>query len=234
MKKIILVYTLLLSFSGYGQYVEVIEKGKKENLSPKDFMIPLKETEEYQSAFVGRYRAYYPDTYIGHLFTAIAEEAERKGANAYHIVSYKEGGQQNDSELVLDTYSIEETEIDKVSGSLEKNVIYIFGDPSTKENSASNFKINGEKREVKNNALVKVVLKENEEVKITKGGITGMSIWVKWKPEQFNKFYSFSGLGVDGAGFGSNGASIVFNTGRIFPVDRDLGYFLIQVLKESK
>lgn len=61
-----------------------------------------------------------------------------------------------------------------------------------------------------------------------------MAIWVKGRPGQFNKFYSFSGMGIDGVGLGSNGMGVAFNTGRIFPVDPDLGYFLIQVLKESK
>ena len=77
------------------------------------------------------------------------------------------------------------------------------------------------------------ILKENEEVKIVKGGITGMAVWIKWEPNQWNRFYSLSSFNVDGGGIGSNGSSIGFNTGRIIAMDRELGYFLINVLKEN-
>ncbi|AZA77587.1 hypothetical protein EG347_08700 [Chryseobacterium sp. G0186] len=214
--------------------MEIVEKGIAENLNPKEFMIPLKNAGNYQSVLVNRYKAYYPNTYVGHLFLAIADEAKKDGANAYNIISYKKGDKQSDSELILDTYSLENSEVEKMSELLEKNNVYIFGEPSVSNDTASKFKINGDKKEVKNNTFSRVILKENEEVKIVKGGITGMAVWIKWKPEQFNRFFSFSGLGVDGLGIGSNGIGVGFNTGRINPVDRDLGYFLIQILEESR
>lgn len=58
-----------------------------------------------------------------------------------------------------------------------------------------------------------------------------MTISVKWRSEQFNKFYSFSGMEMNGTGFSGNGIGIGFSTGRINQVDIELGYFLIQVLK---
>ncbi|PTT39098.1 hypothetical protein DBR28_07700 [Chryseobacterium sp. HMWF028] len=234
MKKMITILLLQLFGWGYSQYVDVLEKGKLENLSPQKFMIPLQNQENYQSAFVGRYKAHYPNTYLGHLFTAIADEAKSSGANAYHIVSFKEGDNQNESELVLDTYSIQDSDIKHQSSLIEKNRIYIMGEPVVNSGNTSKFKVNGEKKEVRDNTFATISLKENEEVKIVKGGITGMAVWVKWKPEQFNKFYSFSGIGVEGVGFGANGMGAAITTGRIYPVHQDLGYFLIQVLKESK
>lgn len=234
MKKLITILLLQLSGLIYSQYVEILKKGQLENLSPQKFMIPLQNQENYKSAFVGQYKAHYPNTYLGHLFTAIADEAKNSGANAYHIVSFKEGDSQNESELVLDTYHIQDSNIKYQSTLIEKNKIYIIGEPVVNGGNTSKFKVNGEKKEVKDNTFATIALKENEEVKIVKGGITGMAVWAKWKPEQFNKFYSFSGMGLDGAGFGTNGMGVSINTGKIYPVDPDLGYFLIQVLKESK
>lgn len=234
MKKLIIILLLQLFGWGRSQYVEVLEKGNLENLSPRKFMIPLQQQENYKSAFVGRYKAHYPNTYLGHLFTAIADEAKNTGANAYHIVSFKEGDDQNKSELIIDTYYIQDPDIRHQSTLIEKNKIYIIGEPVVNSEKTSKFKVNGEKKEVRDNTFLTITLKENEEVKIVKGGITGMAVWTKWKPEQFNKFYSFSGIGIDGVGFGTNGVGVGINTGRIYPVDPDLGYFLIQVLKESK
>ncbi|MFP8893589.1 hypothetical protein [Chryseobacterium sp. EZn1] len=234
MKKLIIILLLQLFGWGRSQYVEVLEKGNLDNLSPRKFMIPLQQQENYKSAFVGRYKAHYPNTYLGHLFTAIADEAKNTGANAYHIVSFKEGDHQNESELVIDTYYIQDPDIRHQSTLIEKNKIYIIGEPVINSEKTSKFKLNGEKKEIRDNTFITITLKENEEVKIVKGGITGMAVWVKWKPEQFNKFYSFSGIGIDGAGFGANGMGVGINTGRIYSVDPDLGYFLIRVLKESK
>ncbi|ASE62373.1 hypothetical protein CEQ15_13155 [Chryseobacterium indologenes] len=234
MKKIITVLLLQLFTWNYSQYVDIIEKGKLENLTPREFMIPLKNEANYKSSFVAQYKAHYPNTYLGHLFTAIADEAKRSGANAYHVVSFKEADNQNDAELVLDTYYLEDSDIKQQSLWVEKNNVYIIGEPVLNTDKTSKFKVNGEKKEVRDNTFMKITLKESEEVKIVKGGITGMAVWVKWKPEQFSKFYSFSGLGIDGVGFGTNGMGIGINTGRIYPVDPDVGYFLIQVLKESK
>ncbi|WP_433632188.1 hypothetical protein [Chryseobacterium cucumeris] len=234
MKKITIILLLQLFGWVYSQYVEVLEKGNLENLSPQKFMIPLQNQENYKSAFLGRYKAHYPGTYLGHLFTAISDEAKNAGANAYFIVSFKEGDKQNESELILDTYHIRDSDIKDQSLLIEKNRIYIIGEPVLNSENTSKFKVNGARKEVKDNTFATVVIKENEEVKIVKGGITGMAVWVKWKPEQFNKFYSFSGIGIDGVGFGANGMGVGINTGRIYSVDPDLGYFLIRVLKESK
>jgi hypothetical protein len=234
MKQIIMIILLHLYVFAYSQYVDILEKGKMENLTPQEFMIPLKNEENYKSAFVGRYKAHYPKTYLGHLFEAIAEEAKKSGANSYHIVSYAEGDPQNESEVVLDTYYLGDADIKEQSLLVEKNKVYIIGEPTVGTENTSKFKVNGEKKEIRANTFAAITLKENEEVKIVKGGITGMAVWVKWRPEQFSKFYSFSGGGVSGAGFGSNGMGVAFNTGSIYPVDPDLGYFLIQVLKESK
>ncbi|SIS31570.1 hypothetical protein SAMN05421768_102434 [Chryseobacterium joostei] len=233
-QKMIISFLLQVFSLGYSQQVEVVEKGMAENLSPKEFMIPLKNAENYTSVLVNRYKAYSQNAYVGHLFSAIANDAKKDGANAYSIISYKKGDKQSDSELILDTYSLNDSEVERMSELLEKNTVYIFGGPSVSNDTASKFKINGDKKEVKNNTFFRAIVKENEELKIVKGGITGMAVWIKWKLEQFNRFFSFSGLGVDGVGISGNGMGVGFNTGRINPVDRDLGYFLIQVLKESQ
>ncbi|MEF9476534.1 hypothetical protein OWR28_01110 [Chryseobacterium sp. 1B4] len=76
-----MITILLLQLSGliYSQYVEILKKGQLENLSSQKFMIPLQNQENYKSAFVGQYKAHYPNTYMGHLFTAIADEAKIQG-----------------------------------------------------------------------------------------------------------------------------------------------------------
>jgi hypothetical protein len=106
-------------------------------------------------------------------------------------VSFKEGDSQNESEVVLDTYYIQDSDIKYQSTLIEKNKIYIIGEPVINSGNTSKFKVNGEKKEVKDNTFATIAIKENEEVKIVKGGITGMAVWAKWKLEQFNKFTAF-------------------------------------------
>ncbi|MDQ1805745.1 hypothetical protein RAH57_17270 [Chryseobacterium sp. CKR4-1] len=60
MKKSIFLFLLLVYGLSYSQYVDIVEKGKAENLTPKEFIIPLKNIENYQFVFVARYKAYYP------------------------------------------------------------------------------------------------------------------------------------------------------------------------------
>nr|WP_315029248.1 hypothetical protein [uncultured Chryseobacterium sp.] len=146
MKKTTVIFLFHLFGLSHSQYVDIIEKGKKENLSPQEFVIPLKNVENYKSAFVGRYKAHYSNTYLGHLFTSVAEEAKKAGANAYHIVSFKEGGQDAEAELVLDTYYIEDSDIQQQSEWAEKNKVYIIGEPVINSDNTSKFKVNGGKK----------------------------------------------------------------------------------------
>ena len=58
----------------------------------------------------------------------LAMKQKNAGANAYYIVSFKEGDKQNESELILDTYHIRDSDIKDQSLLIEKNRIYIIGE----------------------------------------------------------------------------------------------------------
>jgi len=62
-----------------------------------------------------------------------------------------------------------------------------------------------------------------EEVKINKGGFSGMTLWISRKEEGYSSFLCFSGIGVNGASVSSGaGVGISLNTGSINRIESNL------------
>jgi len=91
--------------------------------------------------------------------------------------------------------------------------------------------VNRERREFAYGTYMKWVLKEGEELKLNKGGVTGETMWLNYKQDKPADFVTITGFGLNGPmPFGAT--SLSFNTGRFTFIDRNLGHLLTQVLKQ--
>ena len=73
-----------------------------------------------------------------------------------------------------------------------------------------------------------------KELKISKGGLTGMTAWYSWKPDKPAILLTLSGLGLAGGGVtGNGGVDVGFTTGRLNKIESNLGYLYAQLLKQS-
>jgi hypothetical protein len=168
---------------------------------------------------------------------AIRPEALKLGANSYKFVSFTKGENQT-GELVLTAYYTPGNILSMNFQSIPKNKVYIFGDDDLTGSKTQTYKVNGEKQEISTGQYKSFTLKFGEETKISKGGLTGMAVWVAYDNGKTAKFYSFSGIGIAGGGasvssYGS-GVSVGITTGRIHPVEQSTALLLMKIYEEKK
>jgi hypothetical protein len=170
------------------------------------------------------------------LYHTIRAEAQKIGANSFRFVSFKKN-EDKTGELVLAVFytpdNILNTNFQHIT-----NSIFIFGDDDLTSTKTQGYKVAGQKYEIGAGQFREFDLKPGEEVKVSKGGFSGMTLWVKYEPGKMSRFYSFSGIGVDGGGVGisSNGmgVGVGITTGTIHRVEQNLAMLLTKMYEEQK
>jgi len=234
MKKLILTTGLaliwLLSFS----QTETLKKSNKEFSAPgNDFAFIEPNTDTTQLEFVATVRSIAKKgSGISKAYFASLEQANKYGANCFKLNSYN----KNDSGeviLTLDTYFGNDSILSTNFNNHEATAVFIFGDENANGNETYSFKVNGDKKTIKSGTYYKQIIKPGEEIKINKGGITGMTVWFKYKEGRKATFLTLTGLGLGGP-MPADIIGVAFNTGRLNPVEGDLGCLLKNLLKQSE
>lgn len=236
-KKIILLLSCSLTIQvTFSQIIEVLKSNNKKDLPiAEDFAFIEKKMDSGNYSFVATYRL-TDATVKGNItnsFFLIADRAKKDGANCFKLNSFNRNDSSNETTLVLDTYFWNDSIRNLNFGSHEQNCIYIFGAEKPDEENSISFKIDNEKKILKAGTFYKYVRTQGKEVKISKGGLTGMALWYTLDGNKPNLFLTLTGLGLGGGTVPANVAGLSFNTGRIQPVQGDLGCLLITILKES-
>ena len=132
----------------------------------------------------------------------------------------------------MDSYVASESLLNINTANHEMNVVFIFGGERDDDKTIS-FNVNNENEEIKSGTYYKIILKEGEEIKVSKGGFTGAAMWLNWEKDKQPSFYTLSGFGLsDLAQQPANG--IGFNTGKINRIGNiSLGLLLTQLLKQG-
>lgn len=165
----------------------------------------------------------------------IKDAAQRKGANSFKFESFKKIDSEN-GELILSAYYVEGSFFDINFENLPKNKIYIFGNQNLLENKTQSYKVKSEKYEIENGKYKVFDINESEDIKINKGGFTGMTLWISRKEGEFSNYLSFSGIGLNEVGYQpyGGGIGVSINTGTINRVEPNLALALLQMYTLQK
>lgn len=226
----------LVTGNATAQTIEVLTKsGIKPDSASKyfNFLEPATDTSDIK--FIATIKATGDKKHSGidELFFKIREEALKRGGLFFKLNSYSKTDSTRPAALTLDIYSGTDSAEYRNFDNHEKNVIFIFG-MATKEGKSSSFKISGEKKEIQSGTYYKHSMKENEEVKINKGGFSGSTLFYKWKPNRPASFITLTGFGLGGGPVPTGVMGASFNTGRIYFIDGDLGHLLAQLLTKAE
>jgi len=226
---------LLLTVSAKSQIVEVLAKGDTlQKPSYQQFIYLSDSTAVSDAVFVSRIKATGSLRNVTHLYYFIKNKAQEKGANGFKFESFEKINDTT-SELTLSVYFCNDTLFEANFAHIPKNKIYIFGKENLLEQETQSYKIQSKKYDIGNGRFRVFDIKEGEEYKINKGGFTGMTYWIKRKPEGYSSFLSFSGLGLNGANYMvGGGVGVSFNTGKIDHVDPNLALVLLRIYNEQK
>lgn len=167
------------------------------------------------------------------VFNKLREKAQTLGANAFKLRQFSRIDDVPKSILTLEVYFVSDSAMKRIASNYPKNTVYIIG-CTEKSDKTYAFKLDNLKKEIKGGTFYRHQNKEGQEVKINKGGFTGATVWVKWKENKPATFLTLSGLGLSDAPIppGQMGASI--NTGRIYYLDENYGYLLLNLLVQSE
>ena len=242
MRKFLFIFNCLILFllvygTSFSQNVRIISKGDSREFPQSTvftFLEPIVNTGQIEFVATIEARSKEKSGTIEKLYTAIRKRAIAMGATCYKLNSFSRPDSLKETILVLDCYYAGETVMKFNASNQSLNSIFIIGNENPEDRPIS-FQLNGDPQEVKAGYYFKYVMKEGEEVKINKGGFTGSSVVVKWKPEQQPMFFTLSGFGVNSINPSATGAgaNVMFNTGKIHRImNVCVGLLITQMLKK--
>ena len=236
MLRFILTFMLLSTcFFSFSQ-TEIIRKSDKQFPVPgNDFAFIEAATDTNTLEFVATFKSDVKASEgIQAAYFSIQEQAGKIGANTFRLNHYSRNDSSNTLTLILDTYYGSDSAKMVNFNHHEETAFIIFGDENPNGEKTYSFKVNGKKKEFKSGTYFKYILKEGEQVKINKGGISGMSIWFNYEKGSKATHLTMTGLGLGGGPVPGDVVGIAVNTGRFRHVPGDLGCLLKNILKQSE
>ncbi|WP_299224187.1 hypothetical protein [uncultured Aquimarina sp.] len=232
--------TLLLSFitvCGYSQEINIIFQDSVENhvnnlANTFDYI-----DEEYDLSSKVKIASFEgisensKKLNLASLFNSFAQKANSLGANSFTI---DESIYEVDNfiKVLISVYYLTPEELNNNFNSYPKNMIYIIGGLNKLKEKGRKIKFNGKKYLLNSLEYIEYQNEIDREATISIGGFLGAKLWIKGKEDRLPKYLSPFGFGLGSGNIGEIGLSV--NTGRIYPVQLNIGQFLIHVLNKKQ
>jgi hypothetical protein len=166
---------------------------------------------------------------LTHLFFDFWETANELGANSFFVEEIYSGTDTIAVRIAL--FYLTEEEIDANFELCPKNRIYIFGDLTNPKAKEKNIKINGEKVKIYPLKYYVHCNSVEKETVVSIGGFMGSKYILKGKEGLLPVYMTLSGFEIAPM-VRMNGLGISFSTGGIYPLDMNLGQFLVVILQK--
>jgi hypothetical protein len=233
MQNILVLFCLVITNIAAAQNIEVVSKGNFQFEEKGRYFAFLEtKTDTSRLQYVASFKASAEDkrASISDLFFGIKHEAQNLGATCFRLKTYSRDGKNTSIEL--DAYFGDDSLLHINAANHEKNTVFVFCSDRLTDEKYS-IKVNDKKREFASGTYMKFQLKEGEELKLNKGGFTGASMWLNYKPDKPALFVTTTGFGLDSP-MAPGTVGLSFNTGRFNYMDESLGRLLTQILKQSE
>lgn len=160
------------------------------------------------------------------VYTFSRSQASELGANCYRVTEFEH--RENGLRIILDLYYANEASKQNIREHQPQNIVYVFGSDDPEKTFSC--KVNNRKIELPPFTFYYQVNKRGQETKVSKGGLTGMAVWVTWAENKPARYIALSGFGLSGVGVGP-GVGAGFNTGRLLYLEPEVGRFLSVMMK---
>jgi len=234
---ILLIITLITSFL-FGQKIQVTEQADiKITEKCQDFSYISKYMDLSSNSKIASINGFCINSEkqtLDRLYNMFWTKSNQLGANSFKIDTLIKI--TNDTILLnISIYYLSKNELDKNFALYPQNMIYVFGDLDFDKPEGRKIRLNGNKVTILPLEYVSYQNKVGEEATVSNGGFMGVKVWIKGKEGRLPKHLSLSGVDFGGIGLGSSRQVIIsFTTGRIYPVDLNLGQFLVDVINAKK
>jgi hypothetical protein len=235
MKNILILTFIFFCISAYSQEVEIIAQNSK--------FIPRVKVERFdfidnnfnlanqtKIAILKGYSINSETNNLVGLFNLFWEISNRLGANTYLVDKVE---RVSDTVYVrISIYYLDNTALDDIYVLYPKNRVYIFGDLDAKKGKTKIIKLNGQKIAISPLEYIEYQNLIGKYASISIGGSLGSKVDIYGEEERLPVCLSLNGFKV-GIGI-NNSISLRFNTGSIYRVEMNFGYFLTSILTLKK
>jgi hypothetical protein len=167
---------------------------------------------------------------LAKLFNEFWKTANSMSANSYKIDSVFT---KNDAcFVILSIYFLSAKKLQENLDLYPKNKVFVHGDIIDKDTRVKKIKVNKESITLSPLEYIGFQNEIDQEIKVNIGGILGATTWIKGSENRMPVHMSFSNFGI-GPYIGYNSIGVTVNTGRIYPVELNMGEFLIRVFNEK-
>ena len=167
------------------------------------------------------------------LFYSFKKYANELGANAFLINEFTIGSNESSSIVTVTAYYLTHREIVLNTDLFARNMVYVIGDVNANKENGKKIKFNSQKIQLMPLEYISYQNEIGKDAILSIGGFLGAKIWIHGKEDRLPEFRSLKGFGV-GAGSNVNlQPSVSINTGRIYPVNLNLGLFLINIFNKK-
>ncbi len=234
MKNTILLLLLFFAAESWSQPVVVLAVNDTlQHPKYQQFIYLSPSASVDQAVFVAKIKANGSLKNISDLFDKIKIKAQAYGANAFQFVAFTAANPQ-EGELTLATYYAEDALLDSNFESLPKNKLYVYGNDNFLETKSQSYKVQGQKQEIASGQYQVYDLTLQKELRINKGGFTGMTLFLSKQTEGYCYFLNFGGIGLAGAAVNTyGGVGVSITTGSISHVEPNLALLLLQLFTEK-
>jgi hypothetical protein len=170
---------------------------------------------------------------ISKMYYKIRQQAKKWNANSFKITDMVINDTVKEYTLVLTAYYANDSILYYQDKLREKNVVYVFGSDKLNGKSDYSFKVNNEKKKIKDGQFIKLYNKPGETIKLNKGGFTGTTVMIDYQADKNARFFDLGGFLISPYS-NMNMGGIAINTGRISYVENGLGAILTTVLLYSE
>ncbi len=250
MKKVILLSTFLALFYVFcfSQDFEILNQnpGYSFEKSPKEFYFISKDLNSSKGTKVADIKFYAKNkgekVSLVPVFYSLWKNANKLGANSFFIseITYNDDEKRHD--ITVELFFLNDNEIDENLDLYPKNLIVIIGNVNTSNaEKGTSFKLNKEAFTLYPFQYITCQNDIGEKANIQVGGVIGgTSVSIKGEENKLPQFFSLGGVSISpaigiamGSGGTGMGGGISFRTGSVFPVDMNLGLFLMEILKNE-
>ena len=234
MKNTILLLLLFLAAKSWSQPVAVLAVNDTlQHPNYQQFIYLSPTTPVDQAVFVAKLKASGSLKNLSNLFEKLKTKAQSMGANAFQFVEFT-AQDPAVGELTLNTFYADDALLDSNFEALPKNKLFVLGPDNFLETRVQSYKVQGQKQEITSGQYQVYDLSLQEELRINKGGFTGMTLFLSKQTSGNSYFLNFGGIGLAGAAVSTyGGVGVSITTGSISQVEPNLALLLLQLFTEK-
>ena len=172
------------------------------------------------------------DSEISIMFDQMKREATTLQCNGFLLEEYLPSDKNGNAFMTFSLFKISDSLLQVNEALKERGQLYILGSQRDADEFVK-FRINGEKNLVRKGLLKRVEQIPGKEYAISKGGLFGMTIYLRPHSDAVSKVISLGGMSVGNNGMQPAQIGVSISTGSLSTLDSELGLLLIQVLKKE-